>query len=383
MKRNDTANAQALMDRKDMSRRNFLCGSLLLLPLGGTCLPLLAAAVAPVARERGTARIDVRDHGARGDGVRDDTGAFQQAIDALPTSGGTVHVPAGTYLIDPIRSVRLRSRMHLQLEAGARLVARKNDAERAYVLTVQETSDVEISGGRIVGDREGHLGTTGEWGHGIMIRGASRVTVRDIHISACWGDGISIGAVSQRGQRVTSSSDVVIANVVCTGNRRQGLTIGRSRRVRVFDSEFSDTSGVLPGCGIDIEPDAGDDTRDVRIERCLVRGNQGSGIQIYKRVSGVTITRCTIEGNRAYGVLAVDATDAVISLNSIGDNGWRGIGLRRGTSNVLVSGNRFRDNAPSARRSSAARGRKPRAAHIETTKDTSGITIAADNIFDG
>ena len=41
------------------------------------------------------------------------------------------------------------------------------------MLTVQGVSDVEISGGRIIGERDAHLGTTGEWGHGVMIRGAS------------------------------------------------------------------------------------------------------------------------------------------------------------------------------------------------------------------
>lgn len=375
---------RAPMDTQEASRRDFLRGSLLLLPLlGGMPRLVVAAAPAVAARMRGAARIDVRDHGARGDGVRDDTRAFQRAVDALPANGGTVYVPTGTYLIDPVRSVRLRSRMHLQLATGAKLVARKNAAERAYVLTAQEVGNVEISGGRIVGDRDGHLGSTGEWGHGIMIRGSSRVTVRNIHVSGCWGDGISIGAVKHRGGRVVSSSDVVIAGVVCTRNRRQGLTIGRSRRVRVRDSEFSDTSGTLPGCGIDIEPDAGDGAHDVRIENCLVRGNQGPGIQLYWRVSGVTITRCTIEGNRSYGVLSVGATNAVITRNRIRNNAWRGIGLRQKTRDVLVSGNHFRDNAPPGRRASAARVRKPMGAHIETTKDTSGIRIAADNIFEG
>jgi polygalacturonase len=345
-------------------------------------LPASAAVAVATARKRGGRSIDVRQQGAHGDGAHDDTRAFQDAIDALPAAGGVVHVPAGTYLIDPTRSVRLRSLMHLQLAPGATLLAKRNAAERAYVLTVHGASDVEISGGRIIGDRDGHLGHKGEWGHGIMIRGSSRVTIGNIRVSKCWGDGISIGAMTSRG-RVTSSSDIVLVGVACIGNRRQGLTIGRSRRVRVLDSEFSDTSGTLPGCGIDIEPDAGAGTHDVRIENCVVRRNSGSGIQLYKRVSGVAITRCTIEDNHAYGVLAVEATDVVIARNRIRDNAWRGIGLRQKTSNVLVSGNHFRGNAPKGRRNSAARARKPRAAHIETTRDTSGIRIEAGNVFEG
>ena len=42
---------------------------------------------------------NVRDYGATGDGVTDDTAAIQAALDALPVSGGTVHLPAGTYLV--------------------------------------------------------------------------------------------------------------------------------------------------------------------------------------------------------------------------------------------------------------------------------------------
>lgn len=43
--------------------------------------------------------FNVRDYGATGDGATDDTAAIQAAIDALPAGGGTVFLPAGTYLV--------------------------------------------------------------------------------------------------------------------------------------------------------------------------------------------------------------------------------------------------------------------------------------------
>ena len=327
--------------------------------LGGACRLSFAASAtaAPPSRARGSATLDVRDFGASGDGIHDDTKAFQDAINALPPAGGTVQVPAGTYLIDPTRNVRLRSRMHLKLATDANLVAKRNSADRAYVLMAYKVSDVEISGGRIVGDRDGHTGTTGEWGHGIMLRGSSRVTVRDIHISKCWGDGISIGGamVIDHKHPAIPSEDVFITRVVCTGNRRQGLTIGRSRNVRVHDSEFSDTRGVLPGCGIDIEPDAGGTASQVHIENCIIRGNRGSGIQAYKRTSDVTIKGCTIEGNGGYGVLVIGSVGGVIADNRISGNALQGLGIRKGTQNYQIGENTLSNNSTRKAKSSNSR----------------------------
>ncbi|HJW46370.1 MAG TPA: right-handed parallel beta-helix repeat-containing protein [Lysobacter sp.] len=300
-----------------------------------------STAVAPT-RARGRSRINVRDKGARGDGQHDDTAAFQAAIDALPDAGGTVQVPAGTYLIDALKYVNLRSRMHLQLSPDAKLVAIPNDFKRSYVLYAFKVSDVEISGGQIVGERAKHQGTEGEWGHGIQLRGASKVTVRNIRISDCWGDGICIGGADER--QATPSDDIFIANVVCTGNRRQGLSIGRSRNVRVYDSEFSNTAGTNPQFGIDIEPDRPGGTSGIHIENCVVRNNRGGGIQIYRRVDDVTIKRCTIEGNRGPGILAVTARDGMITGNRITGNGLSGVALRQETSDFEVNGNRFRNN---------------------------------------
>lgn len=343
---------------RTVSRRDFVRGglgmSLSLTLLGNAACTASApasasaATVVPPQRARGDAWTSVRDHGARGDGVHDDTAAFRRAIDSLPDDGGTVEVPAGTYVIDPTRRTSLRSRMHLKLAPDAQLTAKPNAQERSFVLMAALVDDVEISGGRILGDRDVHLGSTGEWGHGIALYGARRVTVRDIHVSRCWGDGIGIGGKRVGGRRSKNfpspCEDVVLSGVTCTGNRRQGLTIGHSRDVRVHDSEFSHTGGTAPQAGIDIEPDAPGNALRVHIENCRMNNNRGCGIQIYKRSNGVTIRDCTIEDNGAFGVLAVGTTNGLIVDNLIRRNGQKGIALRDTATNYQASRNSLSDN---------------------------------------
>lgn len=79
-------------------------------------LGLLACALVCQARE-----FNVRDFGAKGDGVQLDSPAINAAIEAAAKEGGgCVYLPAGTYLSF---SLRLCSRLTLRLEDGARLLA--------------------------------------------------------------------------------------------------------------------------------------------------------------------------------------------------------------------------------------------------------------------
>ena len=338
---------QAVPNENDSTapRRTFLRNSMLLavpFVMGGTAFSAAAAVFTPTTRTRGSTVINVRDHGATGNGSIDDTAAFARAIAALPDDGGTVVVPDGDYLIDPTKRTALRSRMHLQMAAGTRLLAKPNAQDWAYVLDVKRVEDVEISGGQIVGERHQHSGTTGQWGHGIMVEGSKRVTVRDIRLSDCWGDGIQI--TSYRG---VASNDIVVANIVSTGNRRQGMSIGGAKNVKVYDSEFSNTHGIEPGCGIDIEPDirhTSDLAEDIHIENCLIRGNEGNGILVYKASHGVVIRRCEIVLNNGFGVLTVGANRGYVAANRIGHNRLDGLFVSNQSERYTVSGNRFRNN---------------------------------------
>ena len=70
---------------------------------------------------------NVVDYGAARDGQTLDTAALQSAIDACARAGGgTVHVPAGTYLTG---SLRLKSNLTLYLDAGAVLLGSQRTAD--------------------------------------------------------------------------------------------------------------------------------------------------------------------------------------------------------------------------------------------------------------
>jgi len=84
-----------------------------------------------------TGCLNVRDFGATGDGVTDDTVAIQNAILCCP-KGGRVLVPSGTYLIRPLV---LKSHMTLELKEGALLLG--DTVEEHYPILPGAVNDAE------------------------------------------------------------------------------------------------------------------------------------------------------------------------------------------------------------------------------------------------
>lgn len=73
---------------------------------------------------------NVRDYGAVGDGRHLDSKAINQAIDAAAAAGGgTVYLPAGSYLSG---SIHLKSHIALFIDQGATIVAAPVSAENGY-----------------------------------------------------------------------------------------------------------------------------------------------------------------------------------------------------------------------------------------------------------
>jgi len=309
---------------------------------GGACVPAPTSSLV----------VSVSAHGAKGDGVTDDTAAIQAAIDAVGGSGGTVLVPDGTYMVNAIlnsgKGLLLRSNMTLKLSPGAVLKALPNASQSYTILYLARVSQVNILGGTVEGERSAHTGTGGESGMGINIASSQHIVIEGVTAKECWGDGFYIGGS-------LGCQDVTLCNVVADHNRRQGLSVVRADGVVVRNSTFKNTAGTTPEAGIDIEPNAGETVNNMQILGCTFTNNAGGGIQ-----DGVPIantgsafaTNIVIEGNliTGNGVNAVNggarggievsnASGHRVSNNVIRDNkGW-GIRLRDNANGTTVAGN--------------------------------------------
>jgi parallel beta-helix repeat protein len=182
-----------------------------------------------------------------------------------------------------------------------------------------------VTGGTIIGERNGHLGTTGEDGFGIWIKGSTSIRIDGVSVRDCWGDGILIGGSRLNGE----CRDVTVSNCVSRNNRRQGLSVLGLFGGLIENSEFTDTNGTAPESGIDVEP---------------------SGILL---VSDLTIRNCTASRNAGYGMLlagpmvpGINPAVSKITLDSVNctDNALDGATLLRGATLSSIKGSRFERN---------------------------------------
>lgn len=286
----------------------------------------------------GSTALNAKNFGAMGNGTADDTAAIQAAINALPSTGGTVEVPAGTYMINALTGISLHSHTRLLLDTGATLQAIPNGASRYWVVKAWNVNNVEIVGGNVIGERSKHLGTTGEWGYGINVSGSSNVYVHDIHVSDSWGDGLLVGAIGS-GTSAVLSTNVTLNRVTSSNNRRQGLTIAPATQVYVVNSSFNGSNGTAPQSGIDIEPMTQGSTQHVRLENVTVANNAGSGIEIRDYVSDVVLNKFTSQNNKGYGVYTNSPSGLVISNSTLTQNWLYGLDIGGTTNNVQLTGN--------------------------------------------
>lgn len=193
------------------------------------CRFVIAKALAPCPsfrhlHKRGTAmpgekKLDVKKFGARGDGISDDTAAFQKALDAAAESRGTVTVPDGTYLCGRIHMpphTGLVGNATWGYREGGGSVLKLKDASSPCLLDITGAVGATINGLSLEGGRIGsgihgiHAGplegkkeedapriercrVSGFSGHGINLDPIWCFSIRSCMVCFNAGHGIHVG----------------------------------------------------------------------------------------------------------------------------------------------------------------------------------------------
>ena len=117
-----------------------------------------------------------------------------------------------------------------------------------------------------------------EWRHGLNIKSSKNIKIENLTIRETGGDGIYLG-VAKGG---VPCEDVVIKNVFCDANNRQGISVISAKNLLIEDCRLSNTAGTAPAAGIDFEPNRADECLvGCVMRRCVMENNAGDGIELY------------------------------------------------------------------------------------------------------
>jgi hypothetical protein len=248
------------------------------------------------------APINVADYGATGDGTTDDTVAIQAAFNAVSASGGTVvFEPGKTYMINgsylPIQTlfggVKPKSGTIIQGN-NAKLKVITSSATGYCVLNLNAVSNIAINDLNIQGDVGRHIGTTGEFGHGLMIMGCDNVVLNNLFITLCWGDAVLFSEYV----RVNGNTNVDVNNCEFVDCRRQGVSVVDLSNGTFIGCSFRNigaTAFTSPAAGVDLEPD-----------------------YVGAQASNLTFVGCTFNNNQSHGFIAGSSVNVVENIRIIG-----------------------------------------------------------------
>ena len=235
--------------------------------------------------------------------------------------------------------INIKSKMNLLLNGIIELVP--NNYDNCRVIGVSNCSDVRIYGrGGVIGDKYTHLGTSGEWGHGLFItKGSHDIYIDGLSFSKCWGDGIYLGG--NDGDLIIYN--IYIDNVDCYDNRRQGMSITYAYNCYINNSKFRDTNGTLPMAGIDFEPNLNTYVNNIYVNNCEITGNAGSGVDLYTLNSIGSINSIKIEGcviaNNEDAIKIITSKNITLQNNRIVNNRRYGINLLRNYEDIYIYSN--------------------------------------------
>lgn len=306
--------------------------------------------------------VNVKDYGAKGDGVSNDTSAIQAAVNA----SAQVYVPTGTYLVDVIR---LKSGSILFGE-GSGSILKQNPSSSSPVLLIESGSETTFVEKVLVEKLQlrGNSSTLtfNEHVHLVKVMGGRDITFQNMVFRDFRGDGIYFGGKNTSLNQTRHNLNVKVYDSEFDGvgmNNRNGISIIDADGVDIQRNHFHDlTAANMPGA-IDIEPNDYDPhtNRNVVIANNTfknVGGNVGAISLVFMHEYGSVPTNFKIYNNTIDTMIHTGAGIALLHPNFPGGvtsaypshsvlidnntiiNAFRNFNLQGGVG-VTVSNNKF------------------------------------------
>ena len=221
-----------------------------------TYTPAGSGAVARSAASKFGEVVSVKDFGAVGDGVADDTAAIQNAVNASTQ----VYFPAGTYKCDGIVTLDSNSNLFGAGRGATRIVRNGTNSASVGVLYAQSASATTFIDNITIRDMtlDGQVATLGfsEFRHLVSLNGVRNVVIERVDFVGFRGDGLYIGSgIASADER--HNENVTVRDCFFDGinkDNRNGISVLDVNGMLIDGCTFTRTTrSNMPGA-IDVEP---------------------------------------------------------------------------------------------------------------------------------
>lgn len=283
-----------------MQRFTFALVALILLAV----VPLAAAPNVQAIADVAAGKVKVAKASWWGFDATDSTNALQAAINSK--------VPK--LIIDNVGQpwvtlpLALVSNQEIELEKGVELVAKRGEYMDTNAALINGTlvDNVTLSGyGATMrmwrDDYDKAPYKHAEWRHVINLHSCGNIKILGLALVESGGDGIYLGT----GKAGVSNKDILIKDVVCDKNYRQGISVITAENLTIENTVLSNTDGTAPRAGIDFEPNGPTEQLvNCVMRNCVSKGNAGCGYVAYiptlnatSAPVGLRFENCRAEGN--------------------------------------------------------------------------------------
>jgi hypothetical protein len=234
------------------------------------------------------------------------TAALQAAIDSGAKRVVVEKMPS-PWIVDRIH---LASDQELFFEAGAEVLAKKDAFHGSgdSLFSAADKKNIKLIGPGATlrmrrADYDSQDYTRAEWRHVLNFHGCTGITVEGLTLAESGGDGIYLGA----GPGGAPCKDVVIRDVICDRNYRQGISVISAENLLIERCLLKGTAGTPPAAGIDFEPNAANERLvNCVLRDCTIEDNQGYALHVYApnldRTSpplSIRVENCVTRGTNA------------------------------------------------------------------------------------